>query len=316
MTVAFLFPGQGSQSAGLLHQLPQHSEVTRTIQEASAVLGRDIGALDNAEALRSTAAVQETLLIAGVATARALMAEQVRPAAVAGMSIGAFGAAVACGTLSFGDALPLVRLRGELMERAFPTGFGLAAIEGLNELQVEGIVERTRTAELPVYISNVNAPRQIVVAGSDPALDVVTAQARQQSARRAERLAVSVPSHCPLLQPVADRLAQAMAGLTLRPPSMPYVSNRGGRALYDAHDIRQDLATSIAHPVRWYDALEVLRELGANVFIEMAPGHVSTHLVGELFPDVRAVSIADQGIRHAAVVAAREIVPNLSLRDW
>jgi malonate decarboxylase epsilon subunit len=304
MTVAFLFPGQGSQSARLLHHLPQHSEVRRTLREASDVLGLDVDILDNSAALASTAAVQTVLLIAGVATARALTAEEVRPAAVAGMSIGAFGAAVVCGTLSFGDALPLVRLRGELMERAFPTGFGLAAIEGLTEVQVEGIVERTRTEKLPVYISNINAPRQVVVAGSDPALDLVTAQARQRGARRAERLAVSVPSHCPLLQQVADRLAQAVAGLTLRPPSMPYVSNRGGRALYDAQDIRQDLATSIAHPVRWYDALEVLRELGANVFIEMAPGHVSTHLIGELLPDVRAVSIADQGLRHATVVAA------------
>jgi malonate decarboxylase epsilon subunit len=307
MTVAFLFPGQGSQSAGLLHRLPQHAEVTRTIHEAIAVLGRDIRALDNAQALRSTAAVQETLLIAGVATARALMAEQVHPAAVAGMSIGAFGAAVACGTLSFGDALPLVRLRGELMERAFPTGFGLAAIEGLNEVQVEEIVERTRTAKLPVYVSNINAPRQIVIAGSDAALDAVSTQARRQGARRAERLAVSVPSHCPLLQPVADRLAQAMAGLTLRPPSAPYLSNRGGRALYDAEAIRRDVATGVAHPVRWYDTLEVLRELGAKVFIEMAPGHVSSRLVAELFPEVRAISIAEHGLRYATVGAAREI---------
>jgi malonate decarboxylase epsilon subunit len=306
MTVAFLFPGQGSPSAGLLHHLPRHSEVARTIHEASDVLGLDLDRLDNAEALRSTGAVQTALLIAGVATARALMAERVHPAAAAGMSIGAFGAAVACGALSFADALPLVRLRGELMETAFPSGYGLAAIEGLNEVQVEGIVERTRTAELSVYISNVNAPRQIVVAGSDAALAAVTAQAQKQGARRAERLAVSVPSHCPLLQPVADRLAQAMATLTLRWPALPYVSNRGGRALYDAEAIRRDLATSVAHPVRWYDALEVLRELGAKVFIEMAPGHVSTHLAAELFPGVSAVSIADQGLRYATVVAARE----------
>ncbi len=306
MTVAFLFPGQGSQSAGLLHQLPRHTEVTRTIHEASDVLGLDLDSLDNAEALRSTAAVQTALLIAGVATARALMAEHVHPTAVAGMSVGAFGAAVACDTLSFADALPLVRLRGELMETAFPSGFGLAAIEGLNEAQVEGIVERARTAESSVYISNVNAPRQIVVAGSNAALDAVTAQARQQGARRAERLAVGVPSHCPLLQPVADRLAQAMATLTLRRPALPYVSNRGGRALYDAEAIRRDLATSVAHPVRWYDALEVLRELGARLFLEMAPGHVSTHLVAQLLPGVRAVSIADQGLRYATVVAARE----------
>jgi len=304
MTVAFLFPGQGSQSAGLLHQLPQHSEVTRTIQEAGAVLGRDVGALDNVETLRSTAAVQETLLIAGVATARALMAEQVHPAAVAGMSIGAFGAAVACGTLSFAEALSLVHLRGELMQTAFPSGFGLAAIEGLNEVQVEGIVDRIATVALPAYISNINAPRQIVVAGSDRALNAVTAQARQQGARRAERLAVSVPSHCPLLQPVADRIEQLIAKIPLRPPSATYVSNRGGRALYDAEAIRRDLATNVAHPVRWYDALAVLRELGTALFLEMPPGHVSTHIVAELFPDVRAVSIADQGLRYATVVAA------------
>jgi malonate decarboxylase epsilon subunit len=306
MTVAFLFPGQGSQGAGLLHQLSQHSEVTRTLHEASAVLGLDIAALDSAEALKSTAAVQQALLIAGVATARALMAEQVHPAVVAGMSIGAFGAAVACGTLSFADALPLVRLRGELMETAFPSGYGLAVIEGLDEVRLEGIVERIRTAELPVYLSNINAPRQIVVAGRDAGLDAVIAQARQQGARRAERLAVSVPSHCPLLQPVADRLEQRLARLTLRPPSLPYVSNRGGRPLVDAEAIRRDLATSVAHPVRWYDALEVVRELGARLFLEMPPGHVSTHLVAELFPDVRAVSIADQDLRYATVVAARE----------
>jgi malonate decarboxylase epsilon subunit len=305
MTVAFLFPGQGSQSAGMLHHLPQHSEVSRTMQEASAVLGFDVGALDNAETLHSTAAVQQTLLIAGVATARALIAEQVHPAAVAGMSVGAFGAAVACGTLSFADALRLVHVRGELMQVAFPSGFGLAAIEGLNEVCIADIVERTRTAELPVYISNVNAPRQIVVAGSDPGLDRVIAEARQQGARRAERLAVSVPSHCPLLQPVADHLEQLMARLPLRPPSLTYVSNRGGRALYEAEAIRRDLATNVAHPVRWYDALEVLRELGVKLFLEMAPGHVSTHLSAELFHDVRAVSIADQGLRYATVVAAQ-----------
>jgi malonate decarboxylase epsilon subunit len=308
MTIAFLFPGQGAQKEDLLQELPHHAEVTRTLAEASDVLRLDIGTLDNAEALRSTAAVQQALLIAGVATARALMAEQVHPTAVAGMSIGAFAAAVTCGTLSFVDALPLVRLRGELMQAAFPSGYGLAAIEGLEEVQVEDMVERIRTAAFPVYVSNINGPRQTVVAGSDVALDAVIAQARQQGARRAERLAVSVPSHCPLLLPITERLGQAMAGLTLRPPGLPYLSNRGGRALRDAEAIRQDLATSLSHPVRWYSALAVLRELGTEVFLEMPPGHVSTHLVAELFPDVRAVSIADHGLRYATVVATRPIV--------
>jgi malonate decarboxylase epsilon subunit len=303
MNAAFLFPGQGAQNEGLLHYLPQHPEVTRTIAEARTRLGQDIGALDDAEALHSTVAVQTALLIAGVATARALMAENVLPAAVAGMSIGAFGAAVACATLSFEDALSLVQLRGELMHAAFPSGYGLAFIEGLDEIRVGNLVEQIQTTESPVYASNINAPRQIVIAGSDAALAAVIAQALQHGARRAERLPVSVPSHCPLLQPVADRLAKAMSTLPLRPPAMPYMSNRGGRALYDAGAIREDLATSIAHPVRWFDALEVLRELGTNLFIEMAPGHVSTNLVVESIPGVRAISIADRGLRYAAVVA-------------
>jgi malonate decarboxylase epsilon subunit len=306
VTVAFLFPGQGAQSAGLLQRLPQHIEATNTIAEASEVLGIDVAALDAAEALHSTVAVQTVLLIAGVATARALVAENARPDAVAGMSIGAFGAAVACGTLSFADALPLVRVRGEMMQSSFPSGYGLAAIEGLDEAHVERIVERIRTAASPVFVSNINAPQQIVVAGHDAALDATSAEARRQGAHRAERLAVGVPSHCPLLQPIADRLQLELAKIALRPPSVPYVSNRGGRVLRDADAIGHDLATSIAHPVRWYDALEVLRELGTDLFIEMAPGHVSADLVTEWLPDAKAVSIEEQGIRHATVLAARE----------
>jgi malonate decarboxylase epsilon subunit len=309
MTTAFLFPGQGVQHAGLLRELPAHPEVSRTLREAHQILGLDLAALDDAQALRSNAHVQQALLIAGVAVARALAAEAVRPVAVAGMSIGAFGAAVTCGTLAFADALRLVRLRGESMEAAFPSGYGLAAIEGFDEARVEAMAAEARAAALPVYLSNVNAPTQIVVAGSDAALDAVTAEARRQGARQAQRLAVAVPSHSPLMQPVADRLQRAMATLALRPPSVPYLSNRGGRALYDAEAIRADLAGSVAHPVRWYDALQVLRELGATLFLELPPGHVSTHLVAALFADVRAVSIADRGLHYAAV-RARQACPD------
>jgi malonate decarboxylase epsilon subunit len=306
MTVAFLFPGQGAQSVGLLHQLPQHVEVTRTIAEGCATLGLDLAAFDTAQALHSTVAVQLELLVAGVATARALAAEGAVPSAIAGMSVGAFGAAVTCGTLAFADALRLVRLRAELMQAAFPSGYGLAPILGLDEVAVQRLVEQVRTPARPVYISNINAPRQIVVAGSDAALSTLSTLALQHGARRVERLAVSVPSHGPLLQPVADRLVREMASLPLRPPAMPYVSNRSGRPLYDADLIREDLGTNVAHPVRWYDALEVLRELGSTLFLEMAPGHVSTQLVAQLLSGVQAVSIAERGLRYAAVVAARE----------
>jgi malonate decarboxylase epsilon subunit len=307
MTTVFIFPGMGVQHEDLLHHLPQHVEVTRTIEEASEILGPGVSAMDNAEALQSTAMIQPALLIAGVATARALMAEKVYPEAVAGMSVGAFGAAVVCGTLSFADALQLVRVRGKMMQEAFPNGYGLAAIEGLDEASLDDIVKQVRTPGFPVYLSNINSPRQIVIAGSDAALDVVTIRARQQGARRTKRLDINVPSHCPLLQPVADRLVQLMADLNLRPPSIPYMSNRGGRAVYDSESIRQDLATGVAHPVRWWDALEVMHELGADLFLEMAPGHVSTRLVAQLFPNEKVISIEDQGLRYAALLAG---VPN------
>jgi malonate decarboxylase epsilon subunit len=303
MTVAFLFPGQGAQSEGFLHRLPQHVEITRTFEEASAVLGRDVSVLDDARSLESTLVVQEALLIAGVAAARALVAEHVEPASVAGMSIGAFAAAVLCGTLSFADALRIARLRGERMQAAFPSGYGLAAIEGLDELHVDALVERARSAGLPVYVSNINAPRQMVIGGSDSALDAVMARARDGGASRAKRLTVSVPSHTPLMQSVADDLTNAMSSLRLLPPSVPYIANRGGRALHDADAIRNDLATSIAHPVRWYDGLEVMRELGATLFLEMPPGDVSTHLVARLLGGVRAVSVAERGLRYATVLA-------------
>ncbi len=309
MSVAFLFPGQDALDVGLLHQLPHHPEVTRTLREASAVLGVEIAELDRAEALRSTVAVQTVLLIAGVATARALIADGVTPSAVAGMSIGAFGAAVTCGTLTFADALPLVRLRGELMQTAFPSGYGLAAILGLDEREIDRIVQDVAAQNMPVFVSNVNAPRQIVVAGRDEALDTVVARALATGARRAERLPISVPSHIPLLQPVADRLAAALARLVLRAPSIPYVSNRGARVLYDTDSVRDDLAMSVAHTVRWFDALEVLRELGARVFVEMPPGHVSTRIVEESLPDVRAVAAGERSLRYITVVANREGTP-------
>jgi malonate decarboxylase epsilon subunit len=306
MSVAFLFPGQGAQTEGLLHHLPEHAAVTRTLAEADAVLGLKLGDLDTAEAQRSTVAVQMQMLVAGVATARALLAEGVDPSAVAGMSVGAFGAAVICGTLDFADALPLVRLRGELMQAAFPGGYGMAAIIGLDDRRVEALVEDVRTQERPVYVANLNAPRQIVLAGSDEALAAVVDLALVQGAQRAKRLEVSVPSHCPLLEPVADRLLQAMAPLPLRPPTIPFVSNRGGRALYDVDSIREDLATNVSHPVRWFDSLEVLRELGTTLFLEMPPGHVSTRIVTQFLTGPRAISIAERGLRSATVAAARD----------
>jgi malonate decarboxylase epsilon subunit len=290
MSIAFLFPGQGSQYPGMMHKLPEHPAVRETFAQAAAVLGDDPGQLDSGQALQSTVNVQLALLIAGVSVARALLTEGVSPAAVAGLSVGAYGAAVICGTLAFQDAVAMIRLRAQLMESQFAEGYGLSAIVGLTEQQVSRLVEQANSAEAPVFVSNVNAQRQIVIAGADSAMEKVLNEARRQGATKAERLRVSVPSHCPLLTPVATRLKEEFRKLEIRNPSIPYISNVRARPLRTAQAVAEDLATNVAHGVRWSDTTYVLAELGCDLFIEMQPGHVLTNLAAEALPQIRSIA--------------------------
>jgi malonate decarboxylase epsilon subunit len=168
MSVAFLFPGQGSQVPGMLHTLPDHPSITRTLDEVSESLGENVLELDSPEALRSTVSVQLALLASGIAVARALIPEGVAPEAVAGMAAGAFAAAVAAGVLNVADGVRLMKLRAERMVELYPKGYGLAAIVGLTEKQVSTLVEKAYTAQNPVYVGSINAPLQIVIAGCDP----------------------------------------------------------------------------------------------------------------------------------------------------
>lgn len=291
MSIAFLFPGQGSQVPGMLHQLLDHSEVERTLAEVSSVLHADVRDLDSETALESTVSVQIALLAAGVATARALIQKDVEPAVVCGLSVGAFAAAVVADVLSLKDALELVELRAERMTKLYPTGYGLSAIIGLNESQVMRIVQATTSDREPVFVANINAPRQIVIAGSDAGMDRVLDQARNQGARKAERLHVSVPSHCRLLQPVADCLQRRLSSVQLRKPKVIYVGNVNARAMRTADLVANDLANNIAHGVRWHDAATVARELGCNIFLEMPPGHVLSDLAKENLPGVSALAV-------------------------
>lgn len=293
MTLACLFPGQGAQSPGFLHRLPEHAVVRATLAEASAVLGNDVLTLDSAQALQSTVAVQIGLVVAGVAHARALAYEGWVPQFSAGLSVGAYPAAVCCGALAFDDALRMVRKRAELMESAWPSGYGLTAVSGLSETQIEtlaiacaqGGVER-------VYVANVNAPRQIVVAGADAALEAFAARALAAGARKAQRLAVSVPSHCELLADAAEQLVEWSRDIPFRAPEGVYVDNRGGRPLYNGDAIRADLATNMRYTVRWFDALTVMVESGATVLVEAPPGQVLTDIAREHYPEQAALSAA------------------------
>jgi malonate decarboxylase epsilon subunit len=305
VSIAFLFPGQGSQTPGMLHQLPDHPATLRTIEEISAELQRDALTLDSPEALQSTVSVQLALLTAGVAAARALEEQGAIPEAVAGLSVGAFAAAVHAQVLTLADGVRLVKQRAELMEQNSPPSYGLTAIIGLTEAQVVTLIQQANTADDPVFLGNVNAPDQIVISGSSNGLQKVSTAALKAGARKAELLNVPVLSHSPLLLPVADALTQALQNLQLHSPRMVYVGNVRARALRTAAEIAWDLANNIAHGVRWYDATTVLQELGCNVLVEMPPGHALTNLAKRSMPQVKCVALAENSLSYIARQAVR-----------
>lgn len=305
MNIAFLFPGQGAQTPGFLHRLPTHPAIAATLDEAGAVLGMDARTLDTEAALTSTVAVQLSGLISGIAVMRALNAEGVEADAVAGLSSGAYAAAVACGALDFATALPLLKLRAELMKSAYPHGFGLAALVGLDEARVVRLIDEIDTGGQPLYIANLNAPTQIVLAGSDAALEVGIEAAKHAGARKAQKMAVSVPSHCALMDDVAARLSEAVARVEIARPRIPYVGNVGARVLREPQDIGRDLSTNVAHTVRWYDSMTVLYEMGVRYFFESPPGTVLTGLIHESFDDVKARSLTDTPIETIVYLARR-----------
>ena len=297
MSAAYLFPGQGAQTPGFLHRLPEHPAVGHTLDEAAGALRLDVLMLDSAEALLSTRNVQLSVLVAGVAVARALAHEGMQVDAAAGLSVGAFGAAVACGALGFADALALVKIRGDCMEQAYPKGYGMAVVAGLDERQVAAILARVGGAHAEVYIASINAPTQLVVSGADRALEAAMQLARERGARRAERLAVNIPSHSPLLHVVSERLAAAMRTVEFHAPQPLYVSNRRARVVRDAAGVREDLILNVENIVHWHDSLTVLYELGVRLFVEPPPGQVLTRLAREAFPMARAMAAEEVPIR-------------------
>src|ERR671912_1019448 len=302
MSVAYLFPGQGSQCPCMLHDLPDHPIARDMITHATEVLGRDVLDLDTPEALGSTIATQLALLVVGATAARILIEEGGRADFVAGHSVGAFAAAVAAGALTFPDALHLVDLRARAMQEAYPHGYGMGVVVGLDERTVFRFAADTGTPKTPVHAANVNAPLQISVSGADNALEKVLTLARKHGARRTQRLAVPTPSHTPLMAPVAAELKRALADVAMNTPAVPYLSNIGGRTLRDPEEIRDDLARSVEHPVRWHDATTLLFELGVRLFVELPPGDVLTRLAKDAFPEARCLAVDDGGTDSALLL--------------
>lgn len=302
MSTALLFPGQGTQRAGMLTGLPGSPAAARALRQAREVLGAIGGVpdpVDTAAALQASTNAQLALLIAGVVTARALIDDGgLRVEAVAGHSVGAFAAAVTAGVLGFDDALRAVAVRGREMERACAGGaWGMAALRGLGEGAARGLVAAVATPDAPLWLANVNAADQVVVSGTRQSLDRLAERAPAAGARDLRMLAVTVASHCPLQAPAARAVAQALAEVTPGEQRYAYFADTTGRRLAGAPGrVLDDLAAAVAQPVRWYDIIRLMPELGVTAAVEVPPGHVLTALNARQNPAMTTVAVDDVGI--------------------
>lgn len=280
MKFAFVFPGQGSQSVGMLNAFADNPVVRATLEEASTALGQDIGKMiaeGPAEELNLTTNTQPVMLTAAVAVYRAwLAAGGPAPAVVAGHSLGEYSALVAAGVIPFADAVPLVRFRAQAMQEAVPVGEGgMAAILGLSDDDVRAACAEAAAAGAGVVEAvNFNAPAQVVIAGHKGAVEKACEIAKGKGAKRALPLPVSAPFHSSLLKPASDRLRERMAGLPFSAPSIPLVNNVDVAIVNDPAQIKDALVRQAAAPVRWVECVQKMAAEGVTHVIECGPGKV------------------------------------------
>ena len=298
--LAFVFPGQGSQSLGMLAELAEaHAVVRATFEEASDGAGTDLWAMSQGgpeEMLNRTEYTQPALLAAGVAVWRAWESQGgARPALLAGHSLGEYTALVAAGALSLRDGAHLVRIRGQLMQDAAPPGTGaMAAVLGADDALVEAVCVEASGSEV-VVPGNYNSPGQVVIGGDAAAVDRALALLQAKGVRKAVRLAVSVPSHTPLMHEAANRLAETMAGLEWRMPSLPVVQNVDAKAHDGIDAIRDALVRQLYLPVQWTRCVEALVAHGATRVAECGPGKVLAGLVKRIDKTLDARAIGAVG---------------------
>ena len=308
---AATFPGQGSQSIGMLSDLSAaHVEVRRTFEEASQALGYDLWELVQEgpeQRLNSTEQTQPGMLAAGVAAWRCWTARGgPRPSVAAGHSLGEYSALVAFGSLAFVDAIRVVAARGRFMQEAVPEGEGgIAAIIGLDDDTVVGLCDGvSRNAGFGhVSAVNFNAPGQVAIAGTSHAVAVAIREAREAGAKRAIRLPMSVPVHCPLMTPATGRLEESLAGIRVEPPTVPILHNVDIASRSSESSIRDALAAQLASPVRWRHTVIAMRERGATTMVEFGPGRVLTGLARRIDRGIAACSVHDGKSLDAALRA-------------
>ncbi|HUP28953.1 MAG TPA: ACP S-malonyltransferase [Usitatibacter sp.] len=297
MTLAIVFPGQGSQSVGMMQGFASVPIVELTFREAGGLVDVDYWGMVNdgpPEALNQTVNTQPLMLIAGVACWRAWRERGgAMPEWFAGHSLGEYTALVAAGALKFEDALPLVRFRAQAMQDAVPEGTGgIAAILGLDDDKLAGVCADAAQGQV-VEPANLNSPGQVVIAGHRAAVERGMALAKERGAKRAVMLPMSAPSHCSLMRPAAERLRERLAKVDISRPAVPVLHNRSVEAYDDPARIRTALVEQLDHPVRWIETVRALVSRGVTRIVECGPGKVLTGLDKRIAPGIEGVAITD-----------------------
>ncbi len=313
MSLAFVFPGQGSQSIGMLDQLAtEYPLVQETFIEASDALGYDIWELVTSGpdvALNQTERTQPAMLAAGIAVWRVWQSlTNIQPGYLAGHSLGEYTALVAAGALSFTDAIKLVEMRGQFMQQAVPEGQGaMAAILGLDDNAVKMICIDAADEQV-VEAVNFNSPGQVVIAGNVEAVTKATELAKEQGAKRALLLSVSVPSHCALMKPAAEKLAEAITDTPVHKTRIPVLHNVNVSAAADENEIKALLIQQLHNPVRWVETIQALSDKGVDKIVECGPGKVLAGLTKRIDKTITGLPVFDQRSLEKAVQALGEEV--------
>lgn len=304
--IAVVFPGQGSQALGMLSDLAAaHPVVEATFAEASSVLGYDLWQLVQqgpVEELNKTWQTQPALLAASVAIWRVWQQEKgTEPVLMAGHSLGEYSALVCAGVLDFKQAISLVELRGKLMQEAVPEGTGaMYAIIGLDNASIAKACEESAQGQVVAPV-NFNSPGQVVIAGNKEAVERAGAACKEAGAKRALPLPVSVPSHCALMKPAADKMAVALENVSFSQPQYPVVNNVDVKVETSAEEIRSALIRQLYNPVRWTESVEYMAQQGVEQLVEVGPGKVLTGLTKRIVDTLTAVAVNDTASLSAAL---------------